>query len=171
MRSLRSGESSDGEEGDRPDQLHIPAGKATPAPPVGPALGQHGVNIMDFCKAFNARTAKDGGILTPVVITVFQDHSYSFITKTPPASVLLAKAAGVEKGSGVPNRDKVGKITRAQVEEIAKAKMPDLNASTLEAAVRIIEGSARSMGIEVESFSIDVKEVYMRNLEGRSDVC
>ncbi len=131
-------------------KLHIPAGKATPAPPVGPALGQHGVNIMDFCKAFNARTAKDGGILTPVVITVFQDHSYSFITKTPPASVLLAKAAGVEKGSGVPNRDKVGKITRAQVEEIAKAKMPDLNASTLEAAVRIIEGSARSMGIEVE---------------------
>ena len=130
-------------------KLHIPAGKATPAPPVGPALGQHGVNIMDFCKAFNARTAKDGGILTPVLITVYQDHSYSFVTKTPPASVLLAKAAGVAKGSGVPNRDKVGSVTRAQVEEIAKTKMPDLNSPTLEAAVRIVEGSARSMGIEV----------------------
>ena len=130
-------------------KLHIPAGKATPAPPVGPALGQHGVNIMDFCKAFNARTAKDGGILTPVVITVYQDHSYSFITKTPPASVLLAKAAGVPKGSGTPNRDKVGKVTRAQVEEIAKAKMQDLNAETIEAAALIIEGSARSMGIDV----------------------
>ena len=130
-------------------KLHIPAGKATPAPPVGPALGQHGVNIMDFCKAFNARTAKDNGILTPVVITVYQDHSYTFVTKTPPASVLLAKAAGVEKGSGVPNRDKVATVRRAQVEEIARAKMPDLNANTLEAAVRIIEGSARSMGIDV----------------------
>jgi large subunit ribosomal protein L11 len=130
-------------------KLHIPAGKATPAPPVGPALGQHGVNIMDFCKNFNARTAKDGGILTPVVITVYQDHSYTFITKTPPASVLLAKAAGVEKGSGTPNKDKVGKVTRAQVEEIAKTKMPDLNCSTVEAAVHIVMGSARSMGIEV----------------------
>jgi large subunit ribosomal protein L11 len=130
-------------------KLHIPAGKATPAPPVGPALGQHGVNIMDFCKAFNARTAKDGGILTPVVITVYQDHSYSFITKTPPASVLLAKAAGVAKGSGVPNREKVGRVTRAQVEEIAKAKMQDLNAETIDAAALIIEGSARSMGIDV----------------------
>jgi large subunit ribosomal protein L11 len=130
-------------------KLHIPAGKATPAPPVGPALGQHGVNIMDFCKAFNARTQKDGGILTPVVITVYQDHSYSFITKTPPASVLLAKAAGIPKGSGVPNRDKVGKVTKAQVEEIAKSKMKDLNADSVEAAMRIIEGSARSMGIEV----------------------
>jgi large subunit ribosomal protein L11 len=130
-------------------KLHIPAGKATPAPPVGPALGQHGVNIMDFCKAFNSRTAKDGGILTPVVITIYQDHSYSFITKTPPASVLLAKAAGVPKGSGTPNRDKVGKVTPAQVEEIAKTKMQDLNAETIEAAMRIIEGSARSMGIEV----------------------
>jgi len=130
-------------------KLHIPAGKATPAPPVGPALGQHGVNIMDFCKAFNARTAKEGGILTPVVITVYQDHSYSFITKTPPASVLLIKAAAVDKGSGIPNREKVGKVTRAQVEEIAKSKMQDLNARTLESAVRIIEGSARSMGIEV----------------------
>ena len=131
-------------------KLHIPAGKATPAPPVGPALGQHGVNIMDFCKAFNARTAKDGGILTPVMITVFQDHSYSFITKTPPASTLLMKAAGLEKASAEPNRDKVGKVSRAQVEEIAKTKMADLNASQLESAVRIIEGSARSMGIEVE---------------------
>jgi large subunit ribosomal protein L11 len=130
-------------------KLHIPAGKATPAPPVGPALGQHGVNIMDFCKAFNARTQKDGGILTPVVITVYQDHSYTFITKTPPASVLLAKAAGIPKGSGVPNRDKVGTVTRAQVEEIAKSKMQDLNAASIESAARIIEGSARSMGIEV----------------------
>ena len=131
-------------------KLHIPAGKATPAPPVGPALGQHGVNIMDFCKAFNARTSKDNGILTPVVITVYQDHSYSFITKTPPASVLLAKAAGVDKGSGMPNRDKVGAVTRSQVEEIAKTKMQDLNCATLEAAVRIVQGSARSMGIEVK---------------------
>ena len=131
-------------------KLHIPAGKATPAPPVGPALGQHGVNIMDFCKSFNSRTAKDQGILTPVVITVFQDHSYTFITKTPPASVLLAKAAGVPKGSSVPNRDKVGTVTRAQVEEIAKAKMEDLNAESIEAAANIIAGSARSMGINVE---------------------
>ena len=131
-------------------KLHIPAGKATPAPPVGPALGQHGVNIMEFCKAFNAKTQKDGGMVTPVVITVYQDHSYSFITKTPPASVLLAKAAGVPKGSGEPNRDKVGKVTRAQVEEIAKTKMPDLNCDTLESAVRIVAGSARSMGIDVE---------------------
>ena len=130
-------------------KLHIPAGKATPAPPVGPALGQHGVNIMDFCKNFNARTAQEGGSLTPVVGTVYQDHSYTFITKTPPASVLLAKAAGVEKGSGTPNKDKVGKVTRAQVEEIAKTKLPDLNCTTLEAAVTIVEGSARSMGIEV----------------------
>ena len=131
-------------------KLHIPAGKATPAPPVGPALGQHGVNIMDFCKAFNARTAKDGGILTPVLITIYQDHSYSFVTKTPPASTLLAKAAGVQKGSGVPNRDKVGKVNRAQLEEIAKTKMADLNAASLDAAVQIIAGSARSMGIEVQ---------------------
>lgn len=131
-------------------KLHIPAGKATPAPPVGPALGQHGVNIMDFCKSFNARTAKEGGILTPVVITVYQDHSYTFITKTPPASTLLAKAAGIAKGSGVPNRDKVGKVNRAQLEEIAQAKMADLNAGTLDAAVQIIAGSARSMGIDVE---------------------
>ena len=131
-------------------KLHIPAGKATPAPPVGPALGQHGVNIMDFCKSFNSRTAKDQGILTPVVITVYQDHSYSFVTKTPPASVLLAKAAGVPKGSGVPNREKVGKVTQAQVEEIAKVKLVDLNCDKLTSAVRIIAGSARSMGIDIE---------------------
>jgi len=130
-------------------KLHIPAGKATPAPPVGPALGQHGVNIMDFCKNFNAKTAKGEGMLTPVVITVYQDRSYTFITKTPPASVLLAKAAKVEKGSGVPNKNKVGKVTKAQVSEIAKTKLPDLNCDTLEAAIRIVEGSARSMGIEV----------------------
>ena len=131
-------------------KLHIPAGKATPAPPVGPALGQHGVNIMDFCKAFNAKTQKANGILTPVVITVYQDHSYSFITKTPPASTLLKQAAGLDKGSGVPNRDKVGTVSRAQVEEIARTKMEDLNAGSVEAAMRIIEGSARSMGIEVD---------------------
>jgi len=131
-------------------KLHIPAGKATPAPPVGPALGQHGVNIMDFCKSFNAKTAKENGITTPVVITVYQDHSYSFITKTPPASVLLIKAAGLKKGSSEPNRDKVGTVTRNQVEEIAKSKMVDLNAASIDAAMRIIEGSARSMGIEVK---------------------
>ena len=116
-------------------KLHIPAGKATPAPPVGPALGQHGVNIMDFCKNFNARTQKGEGMLTPVVITVYQDRSYTFITKTPPASVLLAKAAKVEKGSGVPNKNKVGKVTKDQVSEIAKTKLPDLNCDTLEAAI------------------------------------
>jgi len=130
-------------------KLHIPAGKATPAPPVGPALGQQGVNIMDFCKNFNARTAKGEGILTPVVITVYQDHSYTFVTKTPPASVLLAKAAGIPKGSGTPNKQKVGKVTRSQIQEIAKTKLTDLNCDTLEAAVRIVEGSARSMGVEI----------------------
>ncbi len=130
-------------------KLHIPAGKATPAPPVGPALGQHGVNIMDFCKAFNAKTAKGNGILTPVLITVYQDHSYTFVTKTPPASVLLAKAAGVEKGSGVPNREKAGRVTRSQLLEIARTKLPDLNTENLEAAVRTVEGTARSMGIEI----------------------
>ena len=130
-------------------KLHIPAGKATPAPPVGPALGQHGVNIMDFCKNFNARTAKGEGMITPVVITVYQDHSYTFITKTPPAGVLLLKAAKVEKGSGVPNKTKVGSVTRAQVEEIAKVKLPDLNCTDLAAAVKIVEGSARSAGIEI----------------------
>ena len=130
-------------------KLQIPAGQATPAPPVGPALGQAGVNIMDFCKAFNARTESQRGLIIPVVITVYADRSYTFITKTPPASILLLKAAGVEKGSGVPNRNKVGKVTKKQVEEIAKTKLPDLNAASLEAAMRIIEGTARSMGIDV----------------------
>ena len=131
-------------------KLHIPAGKATPAPPVGPALGQHGLNIMEFCKAFNSRTQKQAGLIIPVVLTVYQDRSYSFITKTPPASILLKRAAGLAKGSGIPNREKVGKVTRKQVEEIAQTKMPDLNAETLGAAVNTILGSARSMGIEVE---------------------
>lgn len=130
-------------------KLQIPAGQANPAPPVGPALGQHGLNIMDFCKNFNARTQKMAGTIIPVVITVYSDRTYSFITKTPPASFLLAKAAGVEKGSGEPNRVKVGKVTRAQVEEIARTKLPDLNTTSLEAAIRTIEGTARSMGIEV----------------------
>jgi large subunit ribosomal protein L11 len=131
-------------------KLQIPAGVATPAPPVGPALGQAGVNIMDFCKNFNARTQGQPGMIIPVVITVYADRSYSFITKTPPAAVLLRKAAGIEKGSGEPNKKKVGTLTRAQVEEIAKTKRPDLNAATLEAAVRIIEGTARSMGLEIQ---------------------
>jgi len=131
-------------------KLQIPAGQASPAPPVGPALGQAGLNIMDFCKAFNARTQSEQGMIIPVVITVYADRSYSFITKTPPAAVLLKKAAGLDKGSGEPNRDKVGSVTRAQVEEIAKTKMPDLNAANIESASRIIEGTARSMGIEVQ---------------------
>jgi large subunit ribosomal protein L11 len=131
-------------------KLQIPAGKATPAPPVGPALGQQGVNIMDFCKAFNARTQSEEGMIIPVVITVYADRSYSFITKTPPAAVLLKKAAGLAKGSGEPNRNKVGKVTRKQVEEIAKLKMPDLNAASVDAAVATILGTARSMGIDVE---------------------
>jgi large subunit ribosomal protein L11 len=131
-------------------KLQIPAGKATPAPPVGPALGQHQVNIMDFCKAYNARTAKQEGLIVPVVITVYADRSYSFITKTPPAAVLLKRAAGIAKGSGEPNRTKVGKVTAKQVEEIAKTKMPDLNAANLDAAKRIVEGTARSMGLEIE---------------------
>jgi large subunit ribosomal protein L11 len=131
-------------------KLQIPAGQATPAPPVGPALGQAGVNIMDFCKAFNARTQGEPGMIIPVVITVYADRSYTFITKTPPAAVLLKKAAGIEKGSGEPNRDKVAQVTRAQVEEIAKLKKSDLNAASDEAAFLIIAGTARSMGIEVE---------------------
>ncbi len=130
-------------------KLQCPAGKANPSPPVGPALGQHGVNIMEFCKAFNARTQKDDGLIIPVVITVYQDRSFTFITKTPPAAVLLKKAAKIQKGSGVPNKNKVGTVTKAQVEEIAKTKMPDLNATTIEAAMKIIEGTARSMGLEV----------------------
>ena len=130
-------------------KLQIPAGKATPAPPVGPALGQHQVNIMDFCKAFNAKTAKQEGLITPVVITVYQDRSYSFITKTAPAAILLKRAAGIAKGSGEPNRNKVGKVTEKQVEEIARTKMADLNAGDVEAAKRIVAGTARSMGLEV----------------------
>ncbi|HVT03384.1 MAG TPA: 50S ribosomal protein L11 [Thermoanaerobaculia bacterium] len=130
-------------------KLQIPAGKATPAPPVGPALGQHGVNIMEFCKTFNARTQKDDGLIIPVVITVFQDRSFTFITKTPPAAVLLLRAAGIQKGSGTPNKLKVGKVTKKQVEDIAKLKMPDLNAASIETAVKTVEGTARSMGLEV----------------------
>jgi large subunit ribosomal protein L11 len=132
-------------------KLQIPAGAATPAPPVGPALGQAGVNIMDFVKNFNARTAAQSGLIIPVVITVYADRSYTFITKTPPAAILLIKAAGIDKGSGEPNKKKVGKVTRAQVEEIAKTKLPDLNAASLAAAVKTIEGTARSMGIEIQS--------------------
>jgi large subunit ribosomal protein L11 len=132
-------------------KLQIAAGKANPSPPVGPALGQHGVNIMEFCKAYNARTQDQVGLIIPVIITVFADRSFTFITKTPPAAVLLLKAAKIPKGSGVPNKDKVGKVTKAQVEEIAKLKMPDLNAYNIEGAMRIIEGTARSMGLEVEA--------------------
>ena len=132
-------------------KLQVPAGEANPSPPVGPALGQHGVNIMEFCKAFNSQTQKtEKGLPLPVVITVYNDRSFTFITKTPPASVLLKKALGIPKGSGVPNKEKVGKVTRAQLEEIATAKMPDLNAADMDGAVRIIAGSARSMGIDVE---------------------
>ena len=132
-------------------KLQIPAGKATPAPPVGPALGQHGVNIMDFCKAFNGKTSSKDmeGLVIPVVITVYVDRSYSFVTKTPPASVLLKRAAGIAKGSGEPNRNKVGRVSRKQVEDIARTKLPDLNAASLEAAMRSVSGTARSMGIEI----------------------
>jgi large subunit ribosomal protein L11 len=130
-------------------KLQVPAAKANPAPPIGPALGQHGVTIMEFCKAFNAKTQAQEGSIIPVVITIYTDRTFTFITKTPPASDLLKKAAGIIKGSAVPNKDKVGKITPAQVEEIAKLKMPDLNAVDLKGAVRIIEGTARSMGIQI----------------------
>ncbi len=130
-------------------KLQIPAGQANPSPPVGPALGQHGVNIMEFCKAFNAKTQEQAGLIIPVVITVYADRSFTFITKTPQAAVLLLRAAKLKKGSGVPNKEKVGKVTKAQVLEIAQLKMPDLNAFSEEAAVRIIEGTARSMGIEI----------------------
>ena len=133
-------------------KLHVPAGKANPSPPVGPALGQHGVNIMDFCKAFNDKTKNDAGsgLTIPVVITVYEDRSFTFITKTPPASILLRKAAGLDKGSSEPNKNKVGKVSMKQVEEIANTKMPDLNANDLKGAVQIVAGTARSMGIEIE---------------------
>ena len=130
-------------------KLQIPAGSASPAPPVGPALGQHGVNIMEFCKAFNAKTKKQGGLIIPVVISVHADRTFSFITKTPPAAVLLKKAAGLEKASGEPNREKVGKVTHQQIREIAELKKPDLNAANIEAAMKMIAGTARSMGIEI----------------------
>jgi len=130
-------------------KLQIPAGKATPAPPVGTALGPHGANIMDFCKAFNAKTAKDDGLIIPVVVTIYADRTYSFITKTPPAAVLLKKVANLAKGSPEPNRNKVGTVTAKQVEEIAKTKMPDLNCESLEAAVQTVRGTARAMGIDV----------------------
>jgi large subunit ribosomal protein L11 len=131
-------------------KLQIPAGAANPAPPVGPALGQHGVNIMEFCKAFNAQTQAQSGTITPVEITVFEDRSFAFITKTPPAAVLLREAAGIDKGSGEPNRMKVGTVSKDKVREIAELKMPDLNAGDIDAAMRIIEGTARSMGIDIE---------------------
>jgi large subunit ribosomal protein L11 len=131
-------------------KIQVPAGKANPAPPIGPALGQHGVNIMEFCKQFNARTAKDEGLIIPVVITVFSDRSFTFITKSPPAAVLIKRAAGLAKGSGVPNKDKIGKINKGQIEEIAKLKMQDLNAASLETACSMVAGTARSMGVTVE---------------------
>ena len=131
-------------------KLQIPSGKANPSPPVGPALGQRGVNIMEFCKAFNSATQSMGDVLIPVVITVYSDRSFTFITKTPPASILLMKAAGIEKGSPIPNKNKVGKVSAAQVRQIAEQKLPDLNANDVQAAIRIIEGTARSMGITVE---------------------
>jgi len=130
-------------------KLQIPAGKANPSPPVGPALGQRGLNIMEFCKAFNAKTQADEGTITPVVITVFADRSFTFITKTPPAAILIKKALGIESGSSVPNKNKVGKLTKDQVREIAQKKLVDLNAASVEAAMRTIEGTARSMGVEI----------------------
>jgi large subunit ribosomal protein L11 len=130
-------------------KLQIPAGKANPSPPIGPALGQHGVNIMEFCKAFNAKTQADEGTITPVVITVYADRSFSFITKTPPVPVLIKKAIGIQSGSAVPNKTKVGKLTKDQVREIATKKMPDLNAASVEAAMRTVEGTARSMGVDI----------------------
>ncbi len=135
-------------------KLQIPAGQASPAPPVGPALGQHGVNIMEFCKAFNAQTQATGSTIVPVEITVYEDRTFTFVTKTPPAAVLLREALGLDKGSGEPNRHKVGKVTRDQVRAIAETKMPDLNANDVDSAMKIIEGTARSMGIEVEKPSV-----------------
>ena len=130
-------------------KLQCPAGKANPSPPIGPALGQHGVNIMQFCKEFNARTAKDGDLIIPVIITVYNDRSFTFVTKTPPAAVLLKRAAGIEKGSGEPNKNKVGKVTKKQVRDIAAQKLPDLNTTNLDSAIKTIEGAARSMGLDV----------------------
>lgn len=144
-------------------KLQIPAGQANPAPPVGPALGQHGVNIMEFCKAYNEQTSSQAGTVIPVVITVYEDRSFSFITKTPPASVLLKKAAGVESGSGMPNKEKVGVVTKDQVREIAEIKIPDLNVNNVEAAMRIVEGTARSMGIEVKE-KLDEEDLKAREL-------
>ena len=132
-------------------KLQVPAGKANPSPPVGPALGQHGVNIMEFCKAFNARTQDKAGLIIPALITIYADRTFTFELKTPPASVLLKKAAKIEKGSGEPNRNKVGRVTKAQVREIAQMKLPDLNANDIEAAMKIVAGTARSMGLEVEA--------------------
>lgn len=131
-------------------KLQVPAGQATPAPPVGPALGQHGINIMEFCKQFNAKTQSQEGMIIPVIITVYQNKSFSFITKTPPTSILLKKAVGIAKGSGEPNKTKVGKITKQKLEEIAKQKLPDLNVYDLEKAMKIVKGTAKSMGIEIE---------------------
>ncbi len=139
-------------------KLQIPGGNATPAPPVGPALGQHGVNIMEFCKAFNSKTQKNAGVIIPVVLTVYADRSFTFITKTPPAAVLLKMAAGLAKGSGEPNRNKVGTVTLDQVKEIAETKMPDLNAADIEMAMMMIKGTARSMGIIVNDGSAEVAE-------------
>ncbi len=149
-------------------KLQIPAGKATPAPPVGPALGQHGVNIMEFCKAFNAKTQSQEGLIIPVVITIYQDRSYTLITKTPPAAVLLKRAAGIAKGSPEPNKEKVAQVSMKQVEEIAKTKMPDLSANDLESASRIILGTARSMGVEVKELvakELEPKELVAKELE------
>ncbi len=146
-------------------KLQIPAGQANPSPPVGPALGQHGVNIMEFCKAFNAKTQDQGGLIIPVILTVYADRSFSFITKTPPAAVLLKKAAGLEKGSGEPNKLKVGKVTKVQVDEIAKTKMEDLNAYSIEEAARMIEGTARSMGIMIEGEQLGVGAEFVPESE------
>lgn len=146
-------------------KLQIPAGQANPSPPVGPALGQHGVNIMEFCKAFNAKTQDQGGLIIPVILTVYVDRSFSFITKTPPAAVLLKKAAGLEKGSGEPNKLKVGRVTKVQVDEIAKTKMEDLNAYSIEEAARIIEGTARSMGIMIEGEELGIGVEFVEESE------
>jgi large subunit ribosomal protein L11 len=150
-------------------KLQIPAGQANPSPPVGPALGQHGVNIMEFCKAFNAKTQDQGGLIIPVILTVYVDRSFSFITKTPPAAVLLKKAAGLEKGSGEPNKLKVGRVTKVQVDEIAKTKMEDLNAYSIEEAARMIEGTARSMGIMIEGEELSIGAEFVPDSEEQAE--